>query len=148
MVDYTINGWEHETFCWEFIIHEISNCSWLGFISYPFDKSFDDNNNNSKSWNEFMGSKECDYSIGIMNNKTQCYPYVKGKSKGLIKLKKATKKNDRFMFKVDMKRHTCEVYHNQHSLGNIFDNIPIQIVPMVSNAEISMDCTVQFVSKT
>ena len=141
MVDYTINTWEHETFCWEFVIHEISNCSWLGFISHPWQNSVED-------WNSFMGGSKNDYSIGIMSNKNQCYPYIKGVTKGVIKLKHTTKKNDRFAFKVDMKKHTCEVMHNNYSLGVVFQDIPIQIVPMVSNAEVSMDCTVQFVSKT
>ena len=135
-VDYNIKSWPYNKFIWCFQLHLISNCSWLGFIKHK----------QIKNWNSWLGNELFDYSIGINNINDQCFPYAKSKSLGTIKLLHIPKKGDKIYFIIDTIGKTCIVYHNSYNLGIIFKDIPMNIVPAISNGENPMDCTVQFKS--
>eukprot|EP01083_Nonionella_stella_P002948 8409_1 len=137
IVNYNVATWPYNKFIWCFELHVISNCSWLGFIENPVHQ-------NVSSWNNWLGNETYDYSIGINSVNRQCFPYSKAKSIGAVNLLKIPKPNDKIYFIIDLVKSKCRIYHNEYNLGVLFTNIPVDIVPAISNGEEPMDCTVQF----
>ena len=137
IVNYNLNRWPYNKYIWCFQLHSISNCSWLGFIENPINKTI-------LSYNNWLGSELYDYSIGINNINRSCFPYSKSKSIGTIQLLHIPKNEDKIYFIIDLIKQNCQIYHNNYNLGIIFENISLDIVPAISNGEDPMDCTVSF----
>jgi len=144
VVDYVIKESHTRKFVWEFVVHSLSNYTWIGFVKSPAKSTV-------YNWNTFLGGNNYgEYSIGFGHHSTTLtvqngygnygYNYNYATT---VSTRRGVRQNDKFKFKVNFKDHTVTVYHNHHCLGEIFRNIPDAIVPAASNSSSSSEITVR-----
>ena len=118
----------------------------MGFVGYPLNESV-----------EFMdsqlGRNGNQYGLMVSNDSRSAHVYFTKNDNihhaSEILLHQKVKNEDEFRFLCNLKKRTCDIYHNDELLSNVFSsNIPKRIIPAVSGYSVdqSLSCSVEFVS--
>ncbi len=125
-------------------MEEFSNGSHLGFIRAP-------QSTYVPKLAEMMKGSNCNWLGNIKNtwccdavlNWTKLLPQCHGNRWELNCVKIAV--GDRFRFKINMEKKTCEVFHNGKNLGVIFKDLPTEISPAISSTAFAHKGEIRFV---